>query len=112
MAEYNDYSKPTTTRKYITKPVEIEAIQYNGHNIEAVKKFVDSSFVEKTETIEMPTPYKSVHDVNLIPYTVYCIRTLEGDMEISKDDYIIKGLKGEFYPCKPDVFEEKYELII
>ena len=36
------------------------------------------------------------------------IRTLEGDMEASEGDYIIKGLVGEFYPCKPDVFNRKY----
>ncbi len=39
------------------------------------------------------------------------IKTLEGEMHISKGDYIIKGLKGEFYLCKPDIFEMKYELI-
>ena len=39
------------------------------------------------------------------------IRTLEGNMIASVGDYIIKGLRGEFYPCKPDVFEKKYELI-
>ena len=38
------------------------------------------------------------------------IKTLEGDMQTSEGDYIIKGLRGEFYPCKPDVFEKKYEL--
>ena len=39
------------------------------------------------------------------------IPTLEGNMNASIGDYIIKGLRGEFYPCKPDVFEKKYELI-
>jgi hypothetical protein len=39
------------------------------------------------------------------------IRTLEGEMTGSKDDWIIKGVKGEFYPCKPDIFEATYELI-
>ncbi len=40
---------------------------------------------------------------------VYAIKTLEGNMMITKGDYIIKGLAGEFYPCKPDVFHMKYE---
>ena len=44
----------------------------------------------------------------IIPNNVM-IRTLEGDMKVNKDDYIIKGVKGEFYPCKPDVFEQTYE---
>ncbi|WP_260184703.1 hypothetical protein [Lacticaseibacillus paracasei] len=37
------------------------------------------------------------------------IKTLEGKMTISENDYIIKGVHGEFYPCKPDIFEETYE---
>ena len=39
------------------------------------------------------------------------IRTLEGVMEISDNDYIIKGIDGEFYPCKPEIFEKTYEVI-
>lgn len=38
------------------------------------------------------------------------IRTLEGDMHLRTGDYIIKGVQGEFYPCKPDVFEQTYEV--
>ena len=41
------------------------------------------------------------------PYLL--IPTLEGDMKCSKWDYVIKGVKGEFYPCKPDIFELTYE---
>ena len=37
------------------------------------------------------------------------IKTLEGDMIVSEDDWIICGIKGEFYPCKPDIFEKTYE---
>ena len=44
------------------------------------------------------------------PYVYMAIRTLEGNMKVSVGDYIIKGLRGEFYSCKPDVFERKYEL--
>lgn len=39
------------------------------------------------------------------------IKTLEGTMEISDGDYIIKGVHGEFYPCKPNIFHETYELV-
>lgn len=39
------------------------------------------------------------------------IWTLEGKMRASMGDYIIKGIKGEFYPCKPDIFEQTYELV-
>ena len=37
------------------------------------------------------------------------IKTLEGDMIVSERDYIIKGIAGEFYPCKPDIFKATYE---
>jgi hypothetical protein len=45
------------------------------------------------------------------PLTGVVIETLEGNMTASKGDYIIKGIKGEFYPCKPDIFELTYEKI-
>ncbi len=40
------------------------------------------------------------------------IKTLEGAMNVNKGDYIIKGIVGEFYPCKPDIFEKTYEKLI
>jgi len=40
------------------------------------------------------------------------ITTLEGDMIASPGDWIIKGVQGEFYPCKPDIFEATYELVV
>lgn len=42
---------------------------------------------------------------------VWSILTLEGTMDAQKGDWIIKGVKGEFYPCKPDIFEATYELM-
>ena len=39
------------------------------------------------------------------------IQTLEGEMIASKGDYIIKGIKGEIYPCKPDIFKDTYDLV-
>ena len=73
-------------KKYITKPVVIEAVKWTGSNIKEVKEFVGKNLG-----------------------AVLVIKTLEGDMRADKGDYIIKGLRGEFYPCKPDVFEKKYE---
>lgn len=78
--------------RYKTKPCEIEAIQYDGSNVEEIKKFIGKSF--EVGTVE----------------GIY-IRTLEGIMKASVGDYIIKGLRGEFYPCKPKVFKMKYEVI-
>ncbi len=39
------------------------------------------------------------------------IATLEGEMNVSVGDWVIKGIKGEFYPCKPDIFEKTYERV-
>lgn len=83
--------------RYKTKPCEIEAIQWTGLNLEEIKAFVGDSLI--CEAVEGR------------PYVSMKIKTLEGDMQASEGDYIIKGLRGEFHPCKPDVFEKKYELV-
>lgn len=84
--------------KYISKPCIIEAIQWTGDNLLEIKEFTngDSYFLEYS--------YGRHDKAGLF------IRTLEGTMHASIGDYIIKGLRGEFYPCKPDVFCKKYEL--
>ena len=76
-------------KKYRKKPVIIEAIQWNGKNLSEIDNFM-GRIVENKETILV-------------------IHTLEGDMEASIGDYIIKGLNGEFYPCKPNIFAKTYE---
>ncbi len=90
--------------KYKTRPVEIEAIQWTGHNLEEIKQFVGESL----EYDILDTAWEVGKGR---PHIYMKIRTLEGDMYVSIGDYIIKGLRGEFYPCKPDVFEKKYEVI-
>ena len=80
----------TEAKKYRKKPVVIEAVRFT--TVEALKKiFPDAKIVE-------------------IAGNIY-VRTLEWDMKISGEDYIIKGVKGEYYPCKPDIFEETYERV-
>ena len=88
---------------YITKPVVIEAIQWNGRNLEEIKSFVDN------DSLDYGT--YGTDAITGLPQISVCIDTLEGTMTASVDDYIIKGLNGEFYPCKPDVFERKYDLL-
>lgn len=90
--------------KYKTKPVEIEAIRWTGLNLEEIKAFVGESLIYNI----IDTAWKVGKGR---PHVLMKIKTLEGDMTASEGDYIIKGLRGEFYPCKPDVFEKKYELI-
>ena len=93
--------------KFIKKPVEIEAVQWNGDN-----ELEIMDFVGKKLSISKP-PAKMHHVVDGIPATAYSIiiPTLEGDMTASKGDYIIRGVKGEFYPCKPDIFEATYDAV-
>ena len=89
--------------KYRKKPVVIEAYQYIGDFIENnvwnaptwIKQALDIGKLK----------YKEVEDN---PPELYVV-TLEGDMKCDYEDYIIKGVKGELYPCKPDIFEETYE---
>ena len=78
--------------KYRKKPVTIEAIQWTGKNIDEIETFVNSVDVE----------------VSKDGITVH---TLEGDMNASVGDYIIRGVKGEYYPCKPDIFMDTYDLV-
>lgn len=86
--------------KYKKKPVVIEAIQFDGTNQMEIANFMGKS------QISTLTPWSGKIAVELY------IETLEGKMTASKDDYIIKGIKGEFYPCKPDIFEATYEKVI
>ena len=78
--------------RYKIKPCEIEAIQWTGENI-----------IELLDWGQGKILWNDVDDL--------FIDTLEGRMKANINDYIIKGLKGEFYPCKPDVFKKKYERI-
>lgn len=80
--------------KYRKKPVVIEAIQWVGDNFIEIDQFITSYH----ETY--PQAGKVV------------IATLEGDMVASMGDWIIQGVNGEFYPCKPDIFEKTYEVVV
>lgn len=85
------------------KPVEIECVQFTGNNIAEIQKFVGDDFIMSFIRIDDPWAEHSAPD--------FSIRTLEGDMKISEGDYIIKGVNGEFYPCKPEIFKKTYEII-
>ena len=86
--------------KYRKKPVVVEAIQYNGDNYDEIKKFVGAS---------LSLDWFDV--VGGIDLYIMQISTLEGKMQVNNGDYIIKGVEGEFYPCKPDIFEKTYEMV-
>lgn len=88
--------------KYTKKPITIEAIQFNGHNQDEIKSFVgrdlESELESETAYVAGVAP----------PVFSLIIPTLEGEMKAMPSDYIIKGIKGEFYPCKPDIFAASY----
>ena len=93
--------------KYRKKPVVIEAIQWTRENDIELERWLCQ---EESVEIEIDNhPYKSGVYVSFIDKIT--IKTLEGEMKASKGDYIIKGVNGEFYPCKPDIFEKTYELV-
>lgn len=83
--------------KYRKKPVVVEAIQWTGDNMDAISQFVGEDLVP------MGDEYETSTEVGIF--------TLEGVMTAHVGDWIIKGVKGEFYPCKPDIFEETYEVV-
>ena len=80
--------------RYKTKPVEIEAEQYTINSSKLMEGVCYSNHNKEDASLEILPAH---------------IHTLEGVMTVSDGDYVIKGLKGEFYPCKPDIFEMKYE---
>lgn len=84
----------------ITK--EVEAVQWTGENLEEIKAFVGESLIYDI----LDTAWKVGKGK---PRVFMKIKTLEGNMIASEGDYIIKGIAGEFYPCKPDIFKATYE---
>ena len=82
-------------KRYRKKPVVIRAIQFNGHNWAECEDFIAGEPL--------------MHPQWMMEYDHLDIRTLEGVMRADVGDYIIKGVMGECYPCKPEIFEKTYE---
>lgn len=79
--------------KFRKKPVVVEAVRWNSKNYFDIIRLTGR------------------RDIRFFDDGSCIIPTLEGDMIAKKGDYIIKGVKGEFYPCKPDIFHETYEVV-
>ena len=90
--------------KYRKKPVVIEAVQWNGCNLEEIKELVGDSLIYEISDAAWKVGKGA-------PAVYMEIKTLEGNHKCSIGDYIIKGVQGEFYPCKPDIFMQTYELV-
>ena len=83
--------------RFRKKPVVIDAVQFKGtpESFNKCREFVGAGLIYDYQ--EFPNVF---------------IDTLEGRMGVSKNDWIIKGVKGEFYPCKPDIFDATYERVL
>ena len=92
-------------KRYIKKPVQIEAIQLKKDNIIEVFDFLDGANYKETKSTEELEDFSQM----ILKQGYIEIITLEGMMKGSFGDYIIKAIKGEFYPCKPDIFQATYE---
>lgn len=85
--------------KYKKKPVIIEALQFKSDmSVKDLNDLIDFIGMRNIVDIGRDNLYLT-------------IRTLEGNMIASPGDYIIKGIQGEFYPCKPDIFEKTYDKV-
>ena len=82
--------------KYRKRAVVIDAVQWTGDNIEEIVTFMHP------KKPDYMYGFSNSDDILGIP-------TLEGMMVANKNDWIIKGTRGEFYPCKPDIFSDIYE---
>lgn len=78
--------------KYRKKPVVVEAIQYTGQNKEECEKFLGN-------------------EISNSFYIGFGVETLNGPVRIYIDDYLIKGIMGEYYPCDKKIFEKTYEKV-
>jgi hypothetical protein len=81
--------------KYRKKPVVIEAVKWTG----------EDNCLEVFEFLGLE------HSEDEMDHSEIHIDTLEGTMTAQQGDWIIKGVQGEFYPCKPDIFEATYEWV-
>lgn len=93
-------------QKYRKKPVVIEAVQFKIGAEVPVLKFLGL----EQQGLHLKNEVAEFHCWRQDCSTLK-IKTLEGRMEVSDGDYIIKGVNGEFYPCKPDIFEKTYEKV-
>ena len=91
--------------QYTQKPVTIEAIRLTDDHVSRTNVY---NFINGISEPKEPGEFWPYHDFTRWIDDNFPIKTLEGTMRASYGDYIIKGVKGEFYPCKPDIFEMTY----
>lgn len=98
--------------KYRTKPFEIEAMQFTGYNFYDVQAWVGSREISPTWIIykfQEAGTYMNWDDDDIVAEVYDELHSTWVGVKL--DQFIIKGSKGEFYPCDPEIFNEKYEPI-
>jgi hypothetical protein len=80
----------TMVKTYIKKPIPVQAVQYDGLNLAECLNFLNGNHDFKDNCL--------------------VVKNEQGDMIVGTGDYIIKGVSGEYYPCKQDIFEATYTL--
>ena len=76
-------------KTFAKKPIKVQAVHWTGNNFDEISSFTNGNIFQYDEKV--------------------VIKTRAGYRYIEKDDWIIIGIKGEFYLCKPDIFEKTYE---
>ena len=97
-----------TITRFRKRPVEIDAMQWDGTATGATRIIDWILGNGATATYTCSNPDRCAENDGDTPHSI-AIRTLEGTMRADLDDWIIKGVAGEFYPCKPDIFAATYE---
>lgn len=93
--------------QYRKKPVVIEAMQWTGKNLAQVLAFTG----KHPKWGDWFTSYDDYAAHVAQDHNIFKVFTLEGVMEASPGDWIIRGVKGELYPCKPDIFAATYDAV-
>lgn len=89
-------------RRFRKRPVEVAAVRYVGGNAVEIVAFIGGPDRARVVERQLPGPGRGMHPG-------IAIHTLEGTMVASLGDWIIRGVQGEFYPCKPGIFAATYE---
>lgn len=93
--------------KFRKKPVVINAVHWTGDNLKEVIEFTG----KHPRWDEWFQSWETYEDHVRQSGGIFKILTLEGTMSAAPGDWIIKGVNGEVYPCKPDIFEKTYEAV-
>lgn len=103
-----------TAQQYRKKPVQIEAWQWVSdlpeREAQAIVEWMEDNWADDNGRPKYDPDVSGASGPNGEDWGSLTIDTLEGTMEVAPYDYVIRGVKGEFYPCKPDIFAATYDV--